>query len=204
MRNTYKTKHDFKNAITESKIKAAIIRLLETTDITRITVGQICSRCGISRSTFYRHYKDVFDVTEKMETEVLEEYKSVLMPFKKLAPETVTPSRLKQLVMRYLHTCYYNRQLILALVKLGQFSGFHDQCLRMLYEVVIVLLSDIGWIDDKYISFTARYLASTVFSLLYTWLEQDMIDFQTFYRMYVEVYMTNIEVAERIANSIPG
>ena len=34
------------------------------------TVGEICAGAGINRSTFYRHYLDIFDLMEKTETEI--------------------------------------------------------------------------------------------------------------------------------------
>ena len=201
MRNVFRTKYDFKNAATKEKITTSLILLLETKDLNRISVAQICERCGIHRSTFYRHYSDVYSVLEEIESNTFEEYKSVLLPFAELRRDDTDESKLKRLIMRYLHICNYNRKAILTLGRLGQYSGFYNKCVDLLYEVMLQMLSDLDWSEQKYLTFTARYMASNTFFLLFNWLEQNDIDYQSFYRMYLEIYYADIDIAARMANA---
>ncbi len=38
--------------------------------VSKVTVREICEEAGINRSTFYAHYRDVFDVLEKVEAQM--------------------------------------------------------------------------------------------------------------------------------------
>lgn len=50
------------NAILEDEILETFNRLLKRKPFDQITVGQICEAAEISRSTFYRHFSDKYDV----------------------------------------------------------------------------------------------------------------------------------------------
>ena len=201
MRNVFRTKYDFKNAATKEKITAALIKLLEKKDLNRITVAQICDSCGIHRSTFYRHYSDVYAVLEEMENNIFEEYKAVLVPFSELRRESLDEAKIKRIVMRYLHICYFNRKAILTLGKLGQYSGFYNKCVDLLHDLMIEMLSDLEWTDKKYLEFSSRYMAANTFYLLFTWLEQNEIDYQDFYKMYTEIFYADIDISDRLSKA---
>lgn len=53
---------------TEQKLREALEFYLEQNR--EPTVGQLCDRAKINRSTFYRHYHDVFDLMESVEREI--------------------------------------------------------------------------------------------------------------------------------------
>lgn len=54
---------------TEQSIKNSFLFLLQTNDIHKITVSEICAGANINRCTFYSHYKDVQDLYEHMKNE---------------------------------------------------------------------------------------------------------------------------------------
>ena len=47
---------------TKIKISDGLIRLIEKENGSRITVTSLIKACGISRQTFYEHFKDMDDV----------------------------------------------------------------------------------------------------------------------------------------------
>ena len=57
------------NRETDEKIIRTVYAMMtqEHRPIGRITVREICERTGIHRSTFYAHYRDVFDLVERVE-----------------------------------------------------------------------------------------------------------------------------------------
>ena len=57
------------NRETDEKIIRTVYAMMtqEHRPIGRITVREICERTGIHRSTFYAHYRDVYDLVEKVE-----------------------------------------------------------------------------------------------------------------------------------------
>jgi AcrR family transcriptional regulator len=54
-------------AITESFYQLRKQKKLEA-----ITVTELCRHAEISKATFYLHYRDIFDLSEKLQTEVIE------------------------------------------------------------------------------------------------------------------------------------
>ncbi len=62
------------------KIEKVFIELLQTKEITGITVSDICKRTGLNRSTFYANYTDIYEladnIREKLEQEVNELYEN--------------------------------------------------------------------------------------------------------------------------------
>lgn len=50
--------------VTTVRILAAVERLLEQTSYDRLSVVDICKEAGVSRQTFYQHFKDKYDIAE--------------------------------------------------------------------------------------------------------------------------------------------
>ncbi|GAA4196046.1 TetR/AcrR family transcriptional regulator [Streptosporangium oxazolinicum] len=49
---------------THTALARALIQLVEERDLSRITVADVAERAGLSRSTFYDHYRDVHELAE--------------------------------------------------------------------------------------------------------------------------------------------
>ena len=60
---------------TKMIIKKTLIDLLKTKSISKISVKEICDTAQINRSTFYKHYNNVYDLVEKIENELISELK---------------------------------------------------------------------------------------------------------------------------------
>lgn len=57
---------------TRSAIINAFLDLRVNTPLERITIRQLCTRAQINKSTFYLHFKDIFDLSETLECEVID------------------------------------------------------------------------------------------------------------------------------------
>lgn len=53
-------------------IEDAVFELMKTTDVEAIKVSDVIHLAGVSRSTFYRNYKNVDDVVKQFEDKILE------------------------------------------------------------------------------------------------------------------------------------
>lgn len=49
---------------TKLALEASLKELLRTKPIDRITINDLTEHCGISRMTFYYHFKDIYDLVE--------------------------------------------------------------------------------------------------------------------------------------------
>lgn len=57
---------------TQKVIHDAFLSLLREKNIRQITVTELCQLAEINRATFYKHYRDVFDLLEQTEAGALE------------------------------------------------------------------------------------------------------------------------------------
>ena len=50
--------------ITKHALEESLKRLLLKKPLTKITINDLTTDCGISRMTFYYHFKDIYDLVE--------------------------------------------------------------------------------------------------------------------------------------------
>lgn len=55
----------------KKKIYDAFIKIRANKELRKITVKEICCEAGINKSTFYEYYEDIFDLSDKIETELV-------------------------------------------------------------------------------------------------------------------------------------
>lgn len=64
---------------TKKQLRQCLTKLLEEKSAKDITVRELSDLADINRGTFYLHYKDVFDMIEKIEQEMFEDFHEVLI-----------------------------------------------------------------------------------------------------------------------------
>lgn len=69
-------KSDIRTKYTQKVIRETFFELLKETPLNKITVKAICEKANINRTTFYRYYKDPFDLMERIEDELLAAFRS--------------------------------------------------------------------------------------------------------------------------------
>ncbi len=116
-------KTDARVRYTKKVLRESLLYFMHYKAITEISVKEVCERAEINRSTFYKHYKDCYDLLEQIESEVLEEYLSSM--------ENVSTADVRELVGSILDMFDRNRDLceLLAAGRLG------DGLIRKMMEV---------------------------------------------------------------------
>lgn len=71
-------KEDQRVRLTKALLRQAFLQLLAQKPVQSITVKQLCESAGINRGTFYLHYRDVYDLLEQMQTDLLAELEVLL------------------------------------------------------------------------------------------------------------------------------
>ena len=66
---------------TRAALKGALANLMLVKQVKDISVRELTDLADVNRGTFYLHYKDVFDLLEKTEDDILEEFKETLNEF---------------------------------------------------------------------------------------------------------------------------
>ena len=66
------TKNNRRTLITKRILKESLLELMQENPISKISIKDICDLSEMSRSTFYLHYHNQFELLEDIEKEVLE------------------------------------------------------------------------------------------------------------------------------------
>lgn len=72
------TKTDRRVRRTKALLADALFSLLKEKSCKDITVKELCDTANINRGTFYLHYKDIYDMVEQIEQEVLRELEQLM------------------------------------------------------------------------------------------------------------------------------
>lgn len=91
---------------TLNALRGALLELIRQKPIKSITVTDLCACADINRSTFYLHYKDVYDLLGEMENDLLAQMQLAFHPDNN-SPHTMLPM---------IHVIYENRALCLAIL----------------------------------------------------------------------------------------
>ncbi len=63
---------DIREKKTRRSIKNAFIQLRKKKPLERVTVKELAELAEISKATFYLHYKDIYDLSEQLQNEVIQ------------------------------------------------------------------------------------------------------------------------------------
>lgn len=94
---------------TKERIIKAMIQLLEEKNFEQITVKDICKSAEVSRSGFYLHYLDKYDLVEKYQLEIMEHMNNTL---RNISQTHIT----KEMLMLYMLNYLTNEGKLLALL----------------------------------------------------------------------------------------
>lgn len=65
--------------LTKRLLQEGLLRLLETKDLDKISVTELCRESGINRATFYNHYGSPQDLLLDLETQMTEELDQLMV-----------------------------------------------------------------------------------------------------------------------------
>jgi len=83
-----KIKEDRRIRKTRSNLKISLAQLMCEKEFKDITVKDIADRADINRGTFYLHYKDTYDLLEKIENGILLEFQDMIDTYRPKMPIT--------------------------------------------------------------------------------------------------------------------
>ena len=59
---------------TRKRLADALMGMLREMPIHAVSIRELCIRAGINRTTFYKHFLDVYDLYDKLEQDILIEW----------------------------------------------------------------------------------------------------------------------------------
>lgn len=125
------TKLDHRSKYTQKVIKNALITLLSSVPLNKISVSELCIAAEVNRGTFYNHFYDVFDVYESIENDFFIEVKNKLEKINSLDLDSPFFKEILMLI-------YKNADLVRLIINKKSNSDF--------------LKRIIGFVRDKFVS----------------------------------------------------
>ena len=59
---------------TKKNIRDAFLELRKKNSLDEIKVNALCEKAMVNKTTFYNHYQDIYELSEELETEVLDSF----------------------------------------------------------------------------------------------------------------------------------
>ncbi len=148
---------------TKKLLRQALTRLMQQKDFQSITVTDVVREADINRGTFYAHYRDVYDLRDKIEAEMIEDFREMIATIR--PSETAT---LKPVLSRLMDYLEENREIVTALIKVNGPDGFGRKMIGVIEECRMELFPYRS-IEDAY---SARFLATGAIGMTEKWITE--------------------------------
>lgn len=158
---------DRRSAKTKRAIRKAFLELLKHKNINRISVVEISELADLGRGTFYLHYKDVYDLMEQLENELicnLEKLYDASFPYN----NSINMLKLTETITEYMKS---NREVFLLLARTENGSRIPEKLKKFFIKK---LLSENESVVTKADKVEAVFIVSGVLGVLDTWLRDDI------------------------------
>ena len=76
---------------TKKLLRQALTRLMQQKDFPSITVTDVVREADINRGTFYAHYRDVYDLRDKIEAEMIGDFRDLIADIQPRETSTLEP-----------------------------------------------------------------------------------------------------------------
>lgn len=160
-------KSDQRVIITKMMLKEALLKLLHTRQLNKITITDLCRESGINRATFYRHYEEPKDILNEIRYSIFEDIKNI----EKQSNINSSEDQLLEQVCQYF---FENRELLNILFKYRNDEDF----VLLINEICrqrIPHLRKLGYMkdyDDESLKLSTCYFAGGIYYILRQWLSE--------------------------------
>jgi len=155
---------------TEEQLIRGLTKLMKTKSIRDITVRELADEVDINRSTFYLHYKDIFDMVEKTENKLAAKIISTL---EELNQTHITQNKLLDVLNNTFETICSNAELCSVLLSKNGDVNFQRKVREIIYSKTFDIVSNSleGRATDDEIRLTASFIIAGIIGIIETWLQ---------------------------------
>lgn len=156
---------------TKQQLRRGLTELLKTKSVKDISVRELADLADINRGTFYLHYRDVFDMVDKIEEEMLEDFNHIIDE-NKLEENNLSPLPVLKDMFAYIAD---NADMCIVLLGRNGDISFIDRLkktlrTKCLYQWIRIFDNTSGENFEYFFSF----ILSGCIGLLTEWLERGM------------------------------
>jgi hypothetical protein len=153
---------------TRSQLRKCLSILLETKKIQNITVKELAQMADINRGTFYLHYKDVYDLMDHIQADLLKDFDDILTT---IAPDT---DNLVPFIEALFVFIYDNKDMSKIFIRDDLDSNFSNELRNKLQTCVFnKYKSSIKQKNMPYFELYYDFILSGTLGLLTRWIDSD-------------------------------
>lgn len=167
------SRYDEQKANTRARIRAAFWQLYTQKEIGRITVNEVIAGCGVNRSTFYRHYADVYQILEEIEA-------ALLQKTERLSTSGAVSYNDMDVFLQSAYALYQeDREQLHYLVREQRDTRFADRYSRAIQQKLpVVYMRDGSHVTDKDLEATMELINFGTVDLFLRWADDDRLSFE--------------------------
>jgi AcrR family transcriptional regulator len=164
-------KENRKSRYTKMVIRESLTELMKEKSILGVSVKDICDLADISRSTFYDHYKDQYDLLKQIEDETLAYFEDMLIKYK----DKQTKKETSQMVEEMLTYIANNGNTIHVLLSENGDIGFQKKLLYhfIMHNQITKYFSEKQQ-NDETMPYYSVFLVHGAIGLIQHWLKNNM------------------------------
>jgi AcrR family transcriptional regulator len=149
-------------------LQNSLIELMKEKSILRISIKDICDLADVSRSTFYAHYKDQYDLLRQIQEETIIHFEKLLAKYNsKEDKKGIT--RMTEEVLRYIAD---NNDSIQVLISENGDRNFQQKIFSFGQKYVLTYFP--GKFDEKIQKYISAFVVNGYISLAQQWLKNNL------------------------------
>lgn len=154
---------------TKAALQQAFLQLASEKTLQKITVSELVTASGVSRGTFYTHYRDVFDLAEKMGDNLISQLETEM----EHALATCTdPTSFPMIDDALRFVAAHETEACLFLVKQIEptFSAKADSLIRR--SSVAAIAERFGTLEEADTQLASAYIAAGILGIIRRWISE--------------------------------
>ena len=167
-------KNESKYFYTASLMRQALLLLLEKKDIDFISVTELTAKAGVSRSTFYLHYENMYELFEETVEALNKEFLNSFAVIAPLQIHSLDTSFLitEEYLIPYLNFCKQNKR-VLKLVHQKPYLFHNEAVYRKMYDAIFYPAISQYITDETQKVYNLEFFTQGVAGIIRKWIELD-------------------------------
>jgi AcrR family transcriptional regulator len=155
---------------TRMVLRESLMDLMKTKAISDISIKEICAAADISRSTFYAHYKDQYDLLKKIEEETLATVNTILNKYDYADNKRGTLQMVEE-VLQYIAD---NNKSIQVLLSENGDINFQKTLIYAMYQRNVMKFLTDKIPDEETRQYYFMFVEIGSIGLIYHWIKNNM------------------------------
>ena len=164
-------KENRKTRYTKKVLRESLMELMKTHPISTISVKEICAHADVSRSTFYTHYADQYDLLKKTEEETLAFVDTILTKYAYYKNSTREAMQMLEEILQYIAD---NNKSIYVLFSENGDINFLKTLFSSMYQKNIMKSLTNKLPDEQTKQYYYLFIVTGSIGLIYHWIKNGM------------------------------